>query len=267
MYYKLAFCAILSLMLAAAPVEAVSKQSSQTTAKQESASPKLSPEERREALATADLFIKLFRDSRDLDPVIKKLFAKGFERFIAGDSSWAGLVGLAFPLVEHLNQTERVRCYSAQFSIEYIIRLYSAGKVSLDSMGKDRSASVFPPDVVKFLESNQPPESEVKTSEEARRTLAIIERAVSFLRDHLASFPPEETDQFKRNLAAFEKHLDDPDNNLGRPVLRTSNEEVAGYPAGTRLIVMEIPFHVGLLLVREDGELKVLFAISRIPPD
>jgi hypothetical protein len=147
------------------------------------------------------------------------------------------------------------------------MRLYLFGKVALDSQSSEPSGSILPSEVAKFFDSNQPPQVEVKTNEEARRTLAIYERTVPFLRDHLISSPPEETDQFKRNLAAFEKHLDDPGNNLGRPVLRTPNREVAGYPAGTRLIAIEIPFHVGLLLVREDGALKVLFAMSRIPPD
>jgi len=267
MDFKFTLCGILSLALAAAPAEAASRQTSEITAKQKAAAPKLSPEELREADAVADLFIRRFRESREMGPTITQMFASGFDRFLAGDSSWAGLVGLPFPLIEHLNQAERVRCYKANFSIEYIMRLYLFAKVPLDSQSIERAGSILPPEVVRFFESNQPPQVEIRTNEEARRTLAIYERTVPFLRDHLISSPPEETDQFKRNLAAFEKHLDDPGNNLGRPVLRTPNREVAGYPAGTRLIAMEIPFHIGLLLVREGGQLKVLFAMSRIPPD
>ncbi len=267
MDFKFTLCGILSLTLVAVPAAAASRQTGGATAKQEATEPKLSPEELREAVAVADLFIKRFRESRDLEPIIKRMFASGFDRFIAGDSSWAGLAGLPFPLIEHLDQSERIRCYSANFSIEYIMRLYLFGKVPLDSQSTEPAGSILPPEVVKFFESNQPPQVEIRTNEEARRTLAIYERTVPFLRDHLISSPPEETDQFKRNLAAFEKHLDDPGNNLGRPVVRTPNREVAGYPAGTRLIAMEIPFHIGLLLVREGGELKVLFAMSRIPPD
>jgi hypothetical protein len=267
MHLKPVWCAVLVLMVGAAPVEAVLFQADRTNAKQDAATPKLTPEELRETLAVADLFIKRFRESRDMSPIIKQMFARGFDRFIAADSSWAGLVGLPFPLIEHLNQSERVRCYSAHFSIEYIMRLYLFGKVPLDSKSTEPSGSILPPEVVRFFESNRPPEIEVRTEEEARRTLAIFERTVTFLRNHLVASPPEETDQFKRNLAAFEKHLDDPENNVGRPKLRISGQEVAGYPAGTRLIVLEIPFHVALLLVREDGELKILFAISQIPPD
>jgi hypothetical protein len=267
MHFKLTLCAVLSLTLAAGPVRAASQKPNGTKAKEEAAKPKLSPEELREALAIADSFIKRFRESNDMDLIIKDLFASGFGAFLAGDSSWAGLVGLPFPLVEHLDQKDRERCYSTQFSIEYIMRLYLGGKVPVASEGKEPSASVLPPEVVRFIESNQLPEREVKTKEEARETLAMFERSLTFLRDHLLSPRPEGTDQFKQNLAWFEKHLDDPENNLGRPVLRVLRDEVAGYPAGTRLIAMEIPFHVALLLVRENGELKVLFAMSQIPPD
>ena len=267
MHLKLLLCGVLSLTVAAAPIGADPRQTVEAKAKREPAKPKLSPEELREALAVADLFIKRFRESRDMGPIVKQMFAKGFDRFIAGDSSWAGLVGLPFPLIEHLDQSERVRCYSANFSIEYIMRLHLFGKVPLDSQRAEPTGSILPPEIARFFESNQPPETEIRTDQEPRRTLAIFERTVPFLRDHLLSSPPEETDQFKNNLAAFEKHLDDPDNNLGRPVLRTPNREVAGYPAGTRLIAMEIPFHVGLLIGRENGELRVLFAMTRIPPD
>lgn len=266
MRFKLATSAILSVMLASTAVETAPRQRD-TPAKQKAAVEQLSPDELREAMAIANLFIKRFRESRDMDRIIKQMFAKGFDRFISGDSSWAGLVGLPFPLIDHLDQSERVRCYSANFSIEYIMRLYLFGKVALDTTSKEPTGSILPPEVVKFFESNQPQPVEVKTKEEARRILDIYERTVPFLRDHLISSPPEETHQFKQNLAAFEKHLDDPGNNLGRPVPRTPDREVAGYPAGTRLIALEIPFHMGLILVRESGELKILFAMSQIPPD
>lgn len=266
MCFKFATSAILSVMLASTSVETAPSQS-ETPAKQKASAQRLSPDELREAIAIANLFIKRFRESRDMGPIIKQMFAKGFDRFIAGDSSWAGLVGLPFPLIENLDQSERVRCYLANFTIEYIMRLYLFGKVPLDTTSNEHTGSILPPEVVKFFESNQVPEVEVKTRDEARRILDIYERTVPFLRDHLISNAPEETDQFKQNLAAFEKHLDDPGNNLGRPVPRTPNREVAGYPAGTRLIALEIPFHIGLILVRESGDLKILFAMSQIPPD
>lgn len=82
---------------------------------------------------------------------------------------------------------------------------------------------------------------------------------VTLLQQELAQHPPEETAVFKKNLASFTARLNDKRNSWGGSAALTGD---APY---FRFIRMEIPFGVGLVLVRQHGQLKIWFAATLIP--
>ncbi len=70
-----------------------------------------------------------------------------------------------------------------------------------------------------------------------------------------------DTELFKNNLASFARHVNEPKNPWGKPsVANVTRRDM-------RLITMDTPFHVGLILARENGQLKISFAATFIPPD
>jgi hypothetical protein len=121
--------------------------------------------------------------------------------------------------------------------------------------------------VAEYVKSTNPPTGEITNYKDALRLLTILENALKLMRDEMANHPPEESEQFKKNLAAFNLHLQEPDNPWGRPFVTVLNRDLLHYPKGTRLVKLEIPFHNALMLVKENGQFKIAFAMTMIPPD
>lgn len=67
------------------------------------------------------------------------------------------------------------------------------------------------------------------------------------------------------NSAAFSRHLQ-VENPLGANRAR-SGPRVRSLSVGTRLIKLEIPFHNLLMIVKENRQFKIVFAVTNMPPD
>jgi hypothetical protein len=223
----------------------------------------ITPEEVREARELADRFIRRFRETRDLTPIVNEMFTSNFKKMVTEDISWSGVVGEGRSLPEQLKGEQRLRCYIANFNLQYMICLYIASKVPLDQK-ISKADDIFPSKISQFFE-NAPDEGEIKTTEQAQKVMSFLEQAVILMREEVVKNPPEETEQFKKNLVAFEAHLDK--NEEEKPSVSVSNKAVNSFPAGARFIRMVIPFHVGLVMVKEGRELKIDLAMTRIPPD
>jgi hypothetical protein len=101
--------------------------------------------------------------------------------------------------------------------------------------------------------------------EQAQKIMSFLEQAVILLQEEVRKNPPEETEQFKKNLVAFETHLDNHEEE--KPSVLVFDKARDGYPAGTRFIRLVIPFHVGLGMIKEGGKLKIDLALTHLPPD
>lgn len=233
------------------------RQSSPTQNKQ------IVAEELRQAQEVADRFIKRFRETRDLTPLVNEMFSSDFEKLLREDGSWSDIVRISRSFIENLNRDERVRCYVVSFSLEYIFRLYAAGKVSTDS--REPLYSIWSPEIDKFFRDNEPRDGNIQTPIQARNYLAFLERALVVMQQEVSKHPPEETEQFKKNLAAFEKHLQE--RKEEQPTFWISTKEEHGRAAGTLFAKFVIPFHVGLVMVKENGQYKIWLALSTLPPD
>lgn len=208
----------------------------------------ITPEEAREARDLADRFIKRFRETRDLTPLVDEMFTRNFKKMVAEDISWSGIVGQGRSLPEQLKGEQILRCFIVNFNLQYLICLYIASKVPFDQK-ISKADDIFPSKISQFFKENAPDDDEIKTAEQARKMMSFLERAVTLMQDEVRKNPPEETEQFKKNLVAFKAYLDGHEEE--KPSVRVYAEARHGLPAGARLIRIIIPFHVGLAMVRE----------------
>lgn len=224
----------------------------------------ITPVEAREAQELADRFIRRFRETRDLTSIVNEMFTSNFKKMVVEDISWSGIVGQGRSLPEQLKGEQRLRCYIANFNLQYMIGLYIASKVPFDQR-ISKEDDIFPSKITQFFKENAPDEDEIKTAEQAQKVMSFLEQSVNLMREEVVKNPPEETEQFKKNLVAFEAHLDE--HKEEKPSVQVYAEARHGLPAGARLIRMVIPFHVGLGLVKEGQELKIDLAATHLPPD
>lgn len=220
-------------------------------------------EELKQAQEVADRFVKRFRETRDLTPLVGEMFASDFRKLIEEDTSWSGAVGQGTSLVENLRGEERARCYLVSFSLEYLIRLYIAGKIPAES--REPLRNIWSPEMEKFFTEMEKLDGNIRSEKQARNYLSYLERALVIMQKEVTKNPPEETEIFAKNLAAFEKHLQEHENE--QPAAWVSARGEHGRAARTRFARFIIPFHVGLLMVKENSQYKIWLALSTLPPD
>ena len=224
----------------------------------------ITAEEVKEARELADSFIKRFRETRDLTPIANEMFTSHFKKMVAEDISWSGIVGQGKSLPEKLKGGQRLRCYIVSFNLQYLLRLYLLSKVPFEDQISVKD-DIFPSKISQFFKENAPDESAIETVEQAQKIMSFLEQAVILLQEEVRKNPPEETEQFKKNLVAFEAHLDNHEEE--KPSVLVFDKARDGYPAGARFIRLVIPFHVGLGMIKEGGKLKIDLALTHLPPD
>jgi hypothetical protein len=225
----------------------------------------ITQEEIKQAQEMSKQFIQRFQETRDLTPIVEEMFTSNFKKSIKQDSSWSDMVGQASSLPEHLNAKQRLRFFIVSFNFEYLMRLYLAGRVSLDAPYASQSDEILPAKIAQFFKNKAPADEERKSASQVGKYLAFLEQAMILIQEEVRQNPPEITEQFKKNLSAFEAHLNQYPQE--KPSVRVFEEERYGLSAGTRHIRMVIPFHVGLVMVKEGNALKIEGAATNLPPD
>jgi len=91
-----------------------------------------------------------------------------------------------------------------------------------------------------------------KSIEQLRGLTSTYQRAATLMRARFKGHPPEQTRQYRRNIAYLSKHL-------GVVRVSTCNREkdCLGLPLHTKTITVNIPA-LTLMLARIDGQLKIL---------
>jgi len=255
---------LVSLLLGSISQAEVGQSQTESGARGNDRRDQITPEEVEGARGLADRFIRRLRETRDLTPIVSEMFTSNFKTMIAEDPSWSGIVGQGRSLVEHVSREQRLKCFIVNFNLQYLIRIYIASKLPLDSDRQSPDGVIFPPALSQFFKENAPPEGAVETTEQARIAMSFLERAVALMQEEVAKNPPEQTEQFKANLAAFEAHLKE--HAEERPSVSVYDQERHGLAASTRLIRMVIPFHVGLAMVRKNDGFKLELAATQLPP-
>jgi hypothetical protein len=225
----------------------------------------ITAEENKQAREVSERFIQRLQETRDLAPIMDEMFTDTFRRRIEQDPSLAGIVGQGTSLMEYLIAKQRLRCFVVSFNFEYLLRLYLFSKVSFESPDVSQSEELLPVKIKRFLKEKAPAEEEIKSAKQANKFLAFLEQVVTLIQEEVRQNPPEATEQFKKNLAAFEAHLNQFPQE--RPSVRVYETSQFGYAAGTRLTRMVIPFHVGLLMVKVGNTIKLDGVGTHLPPD
>jgi hypothetical protein len=224
----------------------------------------ITPEELKEAQELADRFIRRFRETRDLTPMVDEMFTGNFKKMVAEDISWSGIVGQGRSLPEKLKGEQRLRCYIVNFNLQYLLGLYISSKVPIDQQ-ISKSDDILPPKISQFFKENAPDGSLIETAEQAQKMMSFLEQAMTLMQDEVRKNLPEETEQFRKNLEAFEAHLDKHEEE--KPSGQIYDVAKFGAPAGSRVIRVIIPFHVGLVMLKEGQGFKIDLALTRLPPD
>jgi len=225
---------------------------------------RITSQENHEAHDLADRFIRRLRETRDLRPLLSEFFVADVKTSGLTDPFWSRSVNLNVPAGANLTDRELWDFYAAKFTVDYLTMLNLASKTSLDSLDKLKPEELdryTPQSIADYSKTIRIPEREPPPHDLAMWIYSIKTHTVSLLQEELTKRPPEETELFKTNLASFARHVNEPKNPWGKP----SVANVAG--PDMRLITMEIPFHVGLILARENAQLKIWFAATFIPPD
>jgi hypothetical protein len=238
--------------------------------KAQSAKPKpsteqITAEEVKQADELAKRFIQRFQETRDIGPLIDEMFTQNFKSEIEQNTDWSSMVGQGTSLTENLNAGQRLKCFIAGFNFQYLLRTYLLSQISFVSPDVSQSEELLPAKIRKFFKEKAPADEEIKSAKQAIKYLAFLEEAVALLQEEVRRNPPELTAQFKKNLEAFEAHLNQYVEE--KPSVRVYKETRHGLLAGTRLIRVVIPFHVGLAMVKDGNVMKLEGAATNLPPD
>jgi hypothetical protein len=208
--------------------------------------------------------------TRDVRPLLKEFFVSDLKKSGLKDQFWARAVSLNVPQGADLNENDLLNYYALKFNVDYLSTLYYAGKISLDSPDIEKPQfleSLLPQSIIEYLKGLTPPEENTKPKDLANWISSVNENTLRLWQQEFAKNPPEEAELFKKNLTSFAVHLNNPKNHWGQPSVRLVEKSFDGAPSGRRFIRMEIPYHVGLVLVEESGQFKIWFAAAFIPPD
>jgi hypothetical protein len=240
-------------------------------------------EEAAEAHAMAAAFAERLRASQDFAVVARELYADDFmSRQLKELSDWSkrvetndfmlpGIPSLTFEraLAAKANIEDWKRVRFAADNLMHFMFLSLLAKKSFknlsdpDKFDEDSVLGVYPPEAVKVLDANpsaanflleKNSEVVVRTPEELRALAATLEEAVRLTRPRLAETLARGK-HLDANLRLFSKSLARDEVKLAE-----GGAENAGYPAGTRLFRVFAPNAYSLLLVREGGALKVVWA-------
>jgi hypothetical protein len=225
---------------------------------------KITRQEQRDAQNLADRFIRRLRETRDLRLLRNEFFVADIRTSGLTDPFWGRSVNLNVPPGSNPTDRELWDYYAAKFTVDYLSMLNLPSKISLESVEKLQPEELdrfTPQSIADYSKTIKIPEREPPPPELARWIYSIKDHTVAILQQEVARHPPEKTKTFKANLASFAVHLNAPENHWGKPSVAKMVRP------NMRFITMEIPFHVGLILLKENGRLKIWFAATIIPPD
>ncbi|HKG12833.1 MAG TPA: hypothetical protein VKB12_05820 [Pyrinomonadaceae bacterium] len=248
----------------------------------------LTKAEMREARAAAVAFSERLEGTRDFAAVVRETYADGFmSHYLKREARWAagsteagskvetfmleGVPGLDFrvSLAARDDDEHWPRLYAAANDMMHFFFLAFLSKHRLggsDGPGEsDADAElreVYPPEVFKVLDSNpvlanflksKGREVEVETAEDLRAVTETMEEAARLARA-AAPARPSSSPLLEENLSLLKSVQAKAD------VTLVEDEEVFGYPKGTRLFRVFASAGYDLLLIKEGGMMKVAWA-------
>jgi hypothetical protein len=239
-------------------------------------------EEEREARAVAAAFTNKLIETHDFGPVVSELYVKDFmPRYLKRESDWTVRAETTTFMVEGVPALFFKNTLAARADSEYWPRFYVAAqtfqhfsflslysKKSLKELGEEDGLDerdildVYPPEVVKLLDGNPTLANflvkkgrpvDVETVDDLRAVTLTLEEAVRLTRQHLDEHLSKGT-RLAENLQMMKAAAAQTEVEL------LTDEEFMGYPKGTRFLKVFAPIGYDLILVKDGGAMKIVWA-------
>jgi hypothetical protein len=221
----------------------------------------ITKQEEREAQQFAQRFVKRLQETRDVTPIIDEMFLPDFiSHFVSGDETVSpSLYSLLMP-------AERQRLFIAQTNAGYLATLdvicKPERKMSEEEKYKSAFESILPSATAEKLRNAAWPNNQFAFSsyEDFQSRLPEIEKALSEARTYLISHLIEQTPEFQSKLDDTVKGTG---MNyrvrayIGGDEIKDS-ESLVGFPANQKFFRVETPLQMGVILIRDDNQMKVV---------
>lgn len=236
----------------------------------------LSPELERQALDLAQKFSGQVEQKKDFGAVVDQLFASDFLDRYLKDADNYPLTGLARDLAAKIDPGQLRQYYvglnnlynlnataspAASGVLDSIEKALPAG---LTGMGGQSAGSASNP-------APSPGGSTITNSAQFQAVLATIEKSVSALQANVSPEIAAQVGEYLKQASGQQGGQQNtgsapaPSGDLLKPWAVTCDRQCFGFPTGTELIAVNVPYHQ-LLLARIDGHLKIISAIPLASP-
>jgi hypothetical protein len=228
--------------------------------------------EKQQAREVAIQFTTRFVETLDLNPLVKDLYRSDFiERFKKERSEDLADRSVDLYFVPGLDYNSRLltaagtddwqRFYIAANNFLFFGFMSGIRNFSVNSK-ELKPSDLYPSSVINLLDSNSNLANMIKRKgnsravssvEEMQKATAILEQAAAIMRKKL-------TGKASLNIETRELVRLMNEDELFRPQLEIVKDESFGFPKGTRFVFINTPLLFRLILVKSDGELKILSA-------
>jgi hypothetical protein len=242
----------------------------------------MTKEEEREAREVAAAFTNKLADTRDFAPVVRELYADDFmRRYLKHELDAGPHADSASFLLDGVPAISFREALAKRSDSEYWPRFYIAAQTFLhfsflslyskkslkelgeaDDLDERDILDVYPPEVVKLLDSNPTLANflvkkgrpvDVETVDDLRAVTVTLEEAVRLTRQHLDEHLTKGT-RLAENLRMMQAAAAQTEVEL------LTDEEFLGYPKGTRFFKVFAPIGYDLILVKDGGAMKIVWA-------
>ncbi len=235
----------------------------------QSSEDKLSPAESHEVEQFVRVFNKRLRLSRDVTPFQTEPLASEMLDGVLLDKDDS--IPVSKDLISRSNLRELRQFWIATLSLAYLSDLYIYTRMSVNGVRTYElpPAQQYPPNVAPIMKRNPMlskwwkasdsdwSDQRVKTIEQVGSLTSTYQKTASLMRARFKAHPPEQTRQYRQNIAYLSKHL-----GIMRVNTCNGEKDCDRLPLHTKTITVNVPV-LTLMLARIDGQLKLL-AIGKI---
>jgi len=237
----------------------------------QTAKPRATNDEEKEARDLAMRFTILFTETQDLTPIVKEFYFRDFvERYKAFKTK--GLdnkrVDVYFaPGIEYNSQlltaadSKVWEAFYVATNNLLLLGFISALKGSADESSNIRALDLYPSEVLELLHTNPTlanmivkdgPAKAVGTVEEMRAATATLTQAVTMIREKHKGNPPQITN--KNELARVIRQDD-----FFKPRVEVLDQSFFSFPKNTRILFMKTPLGLQLMLAKDADRLRIFW--------
>lgn len=206
---------------------------------------------------------QLFKE-KDISELVSSFFVRNFLEHFQNNENGFPLALFSSEAISKLNAEDRMRLYVVVINSYFLNSLYISTK-SPSEIEDMEPKDYFPPRAYEIVANNLKlfegfsPNNENERNDENSDTLkesiTILENYVNNMQNYFRENPAELNKNYQESISSLNKK-----NHYYEPWLSICDTPCYGYPVGTRLIMVNIPY-LQLLLINDGNRLKVLSAM------